>query len=184
MYTRKAHATRETPTCDQDDQPDAREGQAGRAGVAERLVVTLKPGNSGGGKGPQFRTDAGSGEGPGDWAPSHDPINRRVRPVALARRIDVVDRAFPVTPVAQEQSGQYGTPERRACRSASAYHSNSRKNRSLRFSKPGLVGSPAGVNASDIRGTANSDGILGMPNSASVIRSCIAARTPPNWPAE
>ena len=67
MYTRKAHATRETPTRDQ-DQPDAREGQAGRAGVAERLVVPLKPGNAGGGKGPQFKTNAASGEGPGDWA--------------------------------------------------------------------------------------------------------------------
>ena len=41
-----------------DDQPDAREGQAGRRGVAERLVVPMKPGNSGGGKGPQFKTDA------------------------------------------------------------------------------------------------------------------------------
>src|ERR1700737_1051742 len=51
-----------------DDQPDAREGQAGRAGVAERLVVPLKPGNAGGGKGPQFKTNAASGEGPGDWA--------------------------------------------------------------------------------------------------------------------
>src|SRR6266446_915311 len=51
-----------------DDQPDAREGQAGRAGVAERLAVPLKPGNAGGGKGPQFKTDATSGEGPGDWA--------------------------------------------------------------------------------------------------------------------
>ena len=30
-----------------DDQPDAREGQAGRCGVAERLVVPLKPGNAG-----------------------------------------------------------------------------------------------------------------------------------------
>src|SRR6516162_7582854 len=39
-----------------DDQPDAREGQAGRAGVAERLVVPQKPGNAGGGKGPQFKT--------------------------------------------------------------------------------------------------------------------------------
>src|SRR5213082_2752750 len=68
MYTRKAHATRETPTRDQDDQPDAREGQAGRAGVAERLAVPLKPGNAGGGKGPQFKTDARRGEGPGDWA--------------------------------------------------------------------------------------------------------------------
>ena len=51
-----------------DDQPDAREGQAGRAGVAERLVVPLKPGNAGGGKGPQFKTDARRGEGPVDWA--------------------------------------------------------------------------------------------------------------------
>ena len=48
-----------------DDQPDAREGQAGRFGVAERLVVPLKPGNAGGGKGPQFKTNAASGEGPG-----------------------------------------------------------------------------------------------------------------------
>ena len=40
------------------DQPEAREGQAGRPGVAERFVVPLKPGNSGGGKGPQFKTDA------------------------------------------------------------------------------------------------------------------------------
>jgi hypothetical protein len=30
-----------------DDQPDAREGQAGCCGVAERLVVPMKPGNSG-----------------------------------------------------------------------------------------------------------------------------------------
>ncbi len=32
--------------------------KAGRPGVAERLVVPLKPGNAGGGKGPQFKTDA------------------------------------------------------------------------------------------------------------------------------
>src|SRR6266576_2907882 len=51
-----------------DDQPDAREGQAGRCGVAERFVVPLKPGNASGGKGPQFKTDAKRGEGPGDWA--------------------------------------------------------------------------------------------------------------------
>ena len=50
-----------------DDQPDAREGQVGRLGVAERFAVPLKPGNSGGGKGPQFKTDAIRGEGPGDW---------------------------------------------------------------------------------------------------------------------
>ena len=50
-----------------DDQPDAREGQAGRPGVAERFVVPMKPGNAGGGKGPQFKTDAIRGEEPGDW---------------------------------------------------------------------------------------------------------------------
>src|SRR5260370_16587463 len=50
-----------------EDQPEAREGQAGRLGVAERFVVPLKPGNSGGGKGPQFKTDAIRGEGRGDW---------------------------------------------------------------------------------------------------------------------
>src|SRR6266851_533460 len=51
-----------------DGQPDAREGQAGRPGVAERFAVLLKPGNAGGGKGPQFKTGATSGEGFGDWA--------------------------------------------------------------------------------------------------------------------
>ena len=50
-----------------DDQPESREGQAGRPGVAERFVVPLKPGNAGGGKGPQFKTDALRGEGHGDW---------------------------------------------------------------------------------------------------------------------
>jgi len=35
--------------------------------VAERFVVPEKPGNAGGGKGPQFKTDAGRGEGHGDW---------------------------------------------------------------------------------------------------------------------
>ena len=50
-----------------DDQPDAREGQAGRGGVAERLVVPLRPGNAGGGKGPQLKADVQSNQGPGDW---------------------------------------------------------------------------------------------------------------------
>src|SRR5262249_27339628 len=39
----------------------------GRPGVAERFVVPRKPGNAGGGKGPQFKTDAIRGERPGDW---------------------------------------------------------------------------------------------------------------------
>jgi RNA-directed DNA polymerase len=51
-----------------DDQLGAGDGQTRRPGVAERFVVPLKPGNAGGGKGPQFKTDAVRGEGPGDWA--------------------------------------------------------------------------------------------------------------------
>ena len=39
-------------------QPEAREGQPGSQGVAERLVVPRKPGNAGGGKGPQFKDNA------------------------------------------------------------------------------------------------------------------------------
>ena len=57
-----------------DDQPDAREGQAGRAGVAERLAVPLKPGNAGGGKGPQLKADARSDEG---WEIGDEPDNSR-----------------------------------------------------------------------------------------------------------
>jgi hypothetical protein len=41
-----------------DDQPEAREGCAGRHGVTEGLVLPMKPGNAGGGKGPWFRTNA------------------------------------------------------------------------------------------------------------------------------
>jgi hypothetical protein len=48
------------------DQLAARESQAGPFGVAERSVVPRKPGNSGGGKGPQLKADATSDEGHGD----------------------------------------------------------------------------------------------------------------------
>src|ERR1035437_3934611 len=51
-----------------DGQPNARERWVGRRGVTERLVVLLKPGNAGGGKGPWFKIDARRSEGPGDWA--------------------------------------------------------------------------------------------------------------------
>ena len=59
MSIRKAYANQGKPQAvARDGQLDAREGQAGRHGVAERLVVPMKPGNAGGGKGPQFKTDA------------------------------------------------------------------------------------------------------------------------------
>ena len=50
-----------------DRQRDAREGQARPCGVTERLVVAMKPGNAGGAKGPQFKDNATSSQGPGDW---------------------------------------------------------------------------------------------------------------------
>ena len=45
----------------------ARERKAGPTGMAERLVVPLKPGNSGGGKGLQLKADARSDDRKGDW---------------------------------------------------------------------------------------------------------------------
>src|SRR5215467_7399968 len=47
------------------DQPATRERWAGPCGAAERLAVPGKPGNSGGGKGPQLNTDARSNAGVG-----------------------------------------------------------------------------------------------------------------------
>ena len=65
MYTRKARATREAPsTCSgMTNRTPARDGP-GACGVAERFVVPWKPGNAGGGKEPQFKTNAASSEGP------------------------------------------------------------------------------------------------------------------------
>jgi hypothetical protein len=44
------------------DQPNAREGQVGRGGVAERFVVPMNLGNARGGKGPQFEVSVTSSE--------------------------------------------------------------------------------------------------------------------------
>ncbi len=49
------------------DQLAARERKAGLTGMAERLEVPTKPGNSGGGKGPQLKADARSDDGKGEW---------------------------------------------------------------------------------------------------------------------
>ena len=49
------------------DQLATRERQAGPFGMAERLVVPRKPGNSGGGKEPQLKGNARSDKGPRDW---------------------------------------------------------------------------------------------------------------------
>jgi hypothetical protein len=51
-----------------DSQPDAREGQAGSPGVADRLVVPTRPGNAGGGKEPEFKTSVRRGRRAGRLA--------------------------------------------------------------------------------------------------------------------
>ena len=68
MFARKTNATWEAPAvAARDRQRDAREGQARPRGVTERPVVARKPSNVGGAKGPQFKDNATSGKGPGDW---------------------------------------------------------------------------------------------------------------------
>ena len=68
-------ATREAPAVIAvGDQPATRESQAGPFGVAERLVVPMKPGNAGGGKGPQLKGNARSDE---DGGIGDEPNNPR-----------------------------------------------------------------------------------------------------------
>ena len=55
-----------SPSGDRRGQLATRESQAGPCGVAERPAVPRKPGNAGGGKGPQLKTNARSNEGHGD----------------------------------------------------------------------------------------------------------------------
>src|ERR1700737_639499 len=56
-YTTRTGATRETPSRGRArDQPEACEGQAGRGGESDGLIVLEKPGNAGGGKEPSFKS--------------------------------------------------------------------------------------------------------------------------------
>ena len=47
--------------------PESRQGQAGPGRVAERFVLPERPGNAGGGKGPQVRRGEGKREGRREW---------------------------------------------------------------------------------------------------------------------
>src|SRR6266568_4153062 len=58
----------------------------GAPGVAERFVVPRKPGNAGGGKGPQFKTYAIRGEGPRRLGNLSTPINVQKLQMALRAR--------------------------------------------------------------------------------------------------
>src|ERR1035441_1104362 len=57
MYAEETRGNTGSPSGDRGrDQLATRERQAGPYGVTERSVVLRKPGNSGGGKGPQLKT--------------------------------------------------------------------------------------------------------------------------------
>jgi hypothetical protein len=62
------NATREAPVVTaRGRQRDSREGQARPLRVTERFVVALKPGNSGGAKGPQFKDQRQKRCGESHW---------------------------------------------------------------------------------------------------------------------
>ncbi len=68
--------TRETPTVrGRVSQPELREEQAGPSGAADRLVLLMKPGNSGGGKEPDFWRVTGRDQESGDWLCLSTPFN-------------------------------------------------------------------------------------------------------------
>jgi len=68
-------ATREAPAVIRSrDQLAARERQAGPFGVAERSVLPKKPGNVGGGKGPQLKTKERSDKEQGIGDEPNNPV--------------------------------------------------------------------------------------------------------------
>jgi len=61
LHTEIRRNTGSPRRCGSDPQPETREGQAGPPGVADGFVVPRKPGNAGGGKGPEFKVDVRRG---------------------------------------------------------------------------------------------------------------------------
>src|ERR1039458_941153 len=75
MYAQETRRNTGSPSGDRGrDQLATRERQAGPCGVAERFVVPRRPGNSGGGKGPQLKTDATSNKGGTVKARNHSRV--------------------------------------------------------------------------------------------------------------
>ena len=71
---RRPDATRETPAVIAVwDQPGTRERWTGPYGVTERLVLLMKLGNSGRGKGPQLKTNARSNKDGGIGGEPNNP---------------------------------------------------------------------------------------------------------------
>jgi hypothetical protein len=68
------------------DQPAPRESQAGPYGVTERSVLPMKPGNAGGGKGPQLKGNARSDEDGGIGVEPNNPSKRSEVAEGVARQ--------------------------------------------------------------------------------------------------
>jgi len=86
-----------------DDQPDAREGEAGRPGESERFIVPMKPGNAGGGTGPQFKTNAIRREGTRRLGNLSTPESVQKLQKALHAKSEGRSRLSFLRPVRQDQ---------------------------------------------------------------------------------
>ena len=72
LYTEIRRNTGSPRWCGSDPQPEAREGQIGPLGVADGSVRPTKPGNAGGGKGPEFKESVRRGMRAGRVANAYD----------------------------------------------------------------------------------------------------------------
>ena len=118
MQRRTSDATREVSPVEVRLQLGSREGQARPVEMAERLVVVLKPGNSGGAKGPQFRDNAGSSKGPGYWREPNTPKRSGAVGSVARDREESLGHERPVclsvTPCPRAGCGKSACPVRRA----------------------------------------------------------------------
>jgi len=88
MYAEGTRGNTGSPSGDcSRDQLGTRERQAGPCGVTQRSVVPERPGNSGGGKGPQLNTNARSDKGRGSGDEPNNP--NQCSEVGKQRRLEV-----------------------------------------------------------------------------------------------
>jgi hypothetical protein len=90
-------------------QPDAREGQAGPPGVADGFVVPGKPGNSGGGKGPEFKEAGRRGKRTGRVAKAYSPPHERSRSEGIGPHGEI-SRSRRVLPCPRAGCGKSARP--------------------------------------------------------------------------
>src|SRR3954453_599930 len=89
--------------------PDAREGQAGPPGGADGFVVPGKPGNSGGGKGPEFKEVGRRGKRTGRVAQAYSPPHERSRSEGTGPHGEV-SRSRRVLPCPRAGCGESASP--------------------------------------------------------------------------